>query len=421
MRWIRGSSWASFIAWNFSPPIKKYHIPKELRAKGITPPTPPSVNSKIAFMFGSLFLGVSYWIAQVSKRNFQTQKKEERRFKKATARGPRLHFLEFASVEIDGEYYMTPQDFIESMIKNCPSIQICPKLFSSRDAKEINASLPSIRQNGILTSMNEEGILSYEDYLFLFSLLTKSECSFKSAFKLLDQNGNEEIDINEFRTFCQMTTKRIESRDKIRSSLSVLFFGENGTKKLSWKDFTFFLENFQREILSAEFSQYLPRHADKISEKNFAKIILRHSDFTNEIYDEYMTRVNKRIHPVQRQGITFKDFQTFNHLLNHIDDLCIAVRMINFAEIPMDKKQFSRAVNVCLNGETLSDHMIDVIFLIFDIEGDSLLSYDEFLSVAKRMQLRKRRPDYLKKNKYKRFKHCVREELIQDFYGPSEF
>ncbi|CAB4056580.1 unnamed protein product [Lepeophtheirus salmonis] len=363
MRWIRGSSWASFIAWNFSPPIKKYHIPKELRAKGITPPTPPSVNSKIAFMFGSLFLGVSYWIAQVSKRNFQTQKKEERRFKKATARGPRLHFLEFASVEIDGEYYMTPQDFIESMIKNCPSIQICPKLFSSRDAKEINASLPSIRQNGILTSMNEEGILSYEDYLFLFSLLTKSECSFKSAFKLLDQNGNEEIDINEFRTFCQMTTKRIESRDKIRSSLSVLFFGENGTKKLSWKDFTFFLENFQQ--------------------KNFAKIILRHSDFTNEIYDEYMTRVNKRIHPVQRQGITFKDFQTFNHLLNHIDDLCIAS-------------------SECVS-QWRDTH------------------YDEFLSVAKRMQLRKRRPDYLKKNKYKRFKHCVREELIQDFYGPSEF
>ncbi|QQP35085.1 Uncharacterized protein FKW44_023208, partial [Caligus rogercresseyi] len=316
------------------------------------------------------------------------------------------HFLEFASVEVNGEQFMTPADFIESMVKNRPSLKIIPKAYSLADVKEINASLPSIRDEKVFSSMGDEGLFSFEDYLFLFSLLTKSQSSFHSAFKLLDTNENKEIEMGEFRSFCQMTTKRRLARDRIRSSLSVLFFGEDGGSKLSWKDFTLFLRNFQREILSAEFSQYLPRHSSTISEKNFAKIILRHSDFTNEVYDEYMTRIELRLHPIQRRGISFSDFETFVRLLNHIDDLCIAVRMINFAGIPMDKKEFSRAVNV--------EHMVDVIFLIFDVEGDSLLSYDE-------MQLRKRRPDYLKKTKYGRFKHCVREELAQDFYGPSDF
>lgn len=44
--------------------------------------------------------------------------------------------------------------------------------------------------------------------------------------------------------------------------------------------------------------------------------------------------------------------------------------------------EFSRAVKIC-TGLTLSKHLIDTVFAIFDEDGDGLLSYKEFIAIMK--------------------------------------
>lgn len=44
--------------------------------------------------------------------------------------------------------------------------------------------------------------------------------------------------------------------------------------------------------------------------------------------------------------------------------------------------EFSRAVKIC-TGYTLSRHLIDTVFAIFDQDGDGLLSYKEFIAIMK--------------------------------------
>lgn len=44
--------------------------------------------------------------------------------------------------------------------------------------------------------------------------------------------------------------------------------------------------------------------------------------------------------------------------------------------------EFSRAVKIC-TGYTLSKHLIDTVFAIFDQDGDGLLSYKEFIAIMK--------------------------------------
>lgn len=44
--------------------------------------------------------------------------------------------------------------------------------------------------------------------------------------------------------------------------------------------------------------------------------------------------------------------------------------------------EFSRAVKIC-TGLTLSNHLIDTVFAIFDEDGDGLLSYKEFIAIMK--------------------------------------
>lgn len=49
---------------------------------------------------------------------------------------------------------------------------------------------------------------------------------------------------------------------------------------------------------------------------------------------------------------------------------------------PIPKDEFSRAVKIC-TGLTLSNHLIDTVFAIFDEDGDGLLSYKEFIAIMK--------------------------------------
>lgn len=50
--------------------------------------------------------------------------------------------------------------------------------------------------------------------------------------------------------------------------------------------------------------------------------------------------------------------------------------------ISAEPDEFSRAVKIC-TGLTLSSHLIDTVFAIFDEDGDGLLSYKEFIAIMK--------------------------------------
>ena len=44
--------------------------------------------------------------------------------------------------------------------------------------------------------------------------------------------------------------------------------------------------------------------------------------------------------------------------------------------------EFSRAVRIC-TGTQLSNHIIDTVFALFDVDGDGQLSYKEFIAIMK--------------------------------------
>lgn len=44
--------------------------------------------------------------------------------------------------------------------------------------------------------------------------------------------------------------------------------------------------------------------------------------------------------------------------------------------------EFQRAVKIC-TGTMLSTHIIDTVFALFDVDGDSKLSYKEFIAIMK--------------------------------------
>lgn len=58
----------------------------------------------------------------------QTKEKEEEFSKSLKLTSRERHFINFASVEHDGQIYMTPQDFLESFVEEEPRRKCPPTL-----------------------------------------------------------------------------------------------------------------------------------------------------------------------------------------------------------------------------------------------------------------------------------------------------
>ena len=79
--------------------------------------------------------------------------------------------------------------------------------------------------------------------------------------------------------------------------------------------------------------------------------------------------------------------------LSHFQDFSAALHLHTHTGKSVTKHQFSRAAAICLSPlkqdsncmdkVTLSNHMVDIVFMMFDTGGDNKLSHEEFLAVLR--------------------------------------
>ncbi|XP_051162209.1 calcium uptake protein 3, mitochondrial isoform X3 [Leptopilina boulardi] len=353
-------------------------------------------------------------------------------------------FIKFASVEFDGQLYMTPQDFLDSVVESQPRPRLKRRILSENELDAIKKSTPSLRQGNshMFRDLRDKGIISYTEYLFLLSILTKPQTGFRIAFNMFDTDGNERVDKTEFlvmeKIFShawrgrrgeeikeglnQLTMKEatveeiqgqfidddqgLQRRHMVDTSLMIHFFGQNGKNELKYDGFRRFMENLQHEVLELEFHEFSKGH-DTISELDFAKILLRYTLLDADEYDKYLDRLLDRTN--NTIGITFKEFQIFYQFLNNLDDFAIAMRMYTLADHPISKDEFSRAVKIC-TGTQLSSHIIETVFAIFDVDGDGQLSYKEFIAIMKD-RLHRGFKSQSKNEGWDAFKFCIKQEM----------
>ncbi|XP_034132237.1 calcium uptake protein 3, mitochondrial isoform X2 [Drosophila guanche] len=374
---------------------------------------------------------------------------------KLTARERR--FIKFASVEYDDQLYMTPQDFLESVVEQEPRPRLKRRQLSSVEVDKYKENTPALKKGStrLFRNLRDKGIVSYTEYLFLLSILTKPKSGFRIAFNMFDTDGNQRVDKDEFLVIVSILagafkenqnvdpqTKRIlsrlvsydEQRDMqnsrmpmakkglmerifsgawkekhgeqesqelehevppmedyvndgeglqrrhvVPTTLQLHFFGKRGTGVINYDNFYRFMDNLQTEVLELEFHEFSKGNSI-ISELDFAKILLRYTYLATDEYDVFLERLLERVK--DEKGITFHDFRDFCHFLNNLDDFTIAMRMYTLADRAISKEEFSRAVKIC-TGYSLSQHLIDTVFAIFDADGDGLLSYKEFIAIMK--------------------------------------
>ncbi|KAM9818382.1 calcium uptake protein 3, mitochondrial isoform 5-T5 [Syngnathus typhle] len=332
-------------------------------------------------------------------------------------------FRMFSSVEYDGQVYMTPQNFIESVTMSEPRNKRPWRSLTKQELEKILSDTPPVWRGSskLFRNLRERGIVSYTEYLFLLCILTKPHAGFKIAFNMFDADGNQMVDKREFLVLQEIFRKKNEKKERkgdaeksaqlradenltIDTTLLVHFFGKKGKAELTFDDFYRFMDNLQTEVLEIEFLTYSKGMAT-ISEEDFAKILLR---FTNvENIGAYLENVRHSI--PDEKGITFDEFRSFFQFLNNLEDFAIAMQMYNFASRSIGQDEFARAVYVA-TGLKLTRHLVNTIFKIFDVDHDDQLSYKEFIGIMKD-RLHRGARGYKAMERAISFRSCLKREL----------
>ncbi|XP_044764916.1 calcium uptake protein 3, mitochondrial isoform X2 [Coccinella septempunctata] len=382
---------------------------------------------------GTIALYTAYRIKVNEVHASQIKSEKDLRQVKLTSREKR--FIRFASVEYNGQLYMTPKDFLESVVEAEPRPRLKRKTLTDKEIEKMKEFTPPLNQGGsrLFRSLRDKGIISYTEYLFLLSVLTKPQSGFRIAFNMFDTDGNQKVDKNEFlvmekifshawrgkRGLSTETDKvatiqdqyvddeeGLQRRHFVDTTLSLHFFGPKGNNELNFESFRQFMLNLQMEVLELEFSEFA-KGLPTISEVDFAKILLRYTYLDTDEYDMYLDRLLDRIK--ETKGITFDEFHVFCLFLNNLEDFSIAMKMYTLADHPISKDEFHRAVKIC-TGTSLSPHLIHTVFAIFDDDGDGLLSYREFIAIMKD-RLHRGFKSYPKNEGWEAFKICVKQEM----------
>ncbi|XP_024964615.1 calcium uptake protein, mitochondrial-like isoform X3 [Cynara cardunculus var. scolymus] len=311
-------------------------------------------------------------------------------------------FEYFASIKnARGETLMTPGDLMRAIVPVFPPSESGLVRDGSLRGERLPGELhcaPS--EFFMLFDLNNDGLISFKEYIFFVTLLSIPESSFSVAFKMFDIDNDGEIDREEFKKV--MALMRGHNRQGAlqkggrRTGLKVnghvengglvhYFFGEDGHKGLRHDKFVQFLRDLHDEMIWLEFSHYDYKSRGTISAKDFVLSMVASGDI------RHMNRLLDRVDELDNEPhlkeirITFEEFKNFARLRKKLQPFSLALFSYGKVNGFLTRKDFQRAASQVCDVE-LSNNVIELIFHLFDANQDGNLCSDEFLRVMHRRE-----------------------------------
>ncbi|KAL7046006.1 hypothetical protein ACKWTF_002430 [Chironomus riparius] len=298
------------------------------------------------------------------------------------------------------EVFMTPTDFLTSLTPGIKQIEgLGLDQYKKYDPKSVTQRLDlKLEEDSIFYKLGSYGLISFSDYIFLLTVLSTSRRHFEIAFKMFDLNGDGDVDSSEFEEVANLIRQQtsIGSRHRdhantgntfkgVNSALSCYFFGQKLDQKLTIEKFLEFQQQLQREILTLEFLRKNPENGH-ITEADFTELLLAYAGYPQKKKIKKIKRVKKRFRD-HGKGVSKEDYLSFFHFLNNINDVDTALTFYHIAGASIDQLTLKHVAKTVAFVD-LSDHIIDVVFTIFDENMDGQLSNREFVAVMKNRLMR---------------------------------
>ncbi|RWS28665.1 calcium uptake protein 1-like isoform X2 [Leptotrombidium deliense] len=317
-------------------------------------------------------------------------------------------FRYFATVKVvyddnESEIFMTPDDFLRAVTPGLKQ----PDGLGLDQFKRVDLSKSfsqekmdcGLKKDSIFYKLSNYGLINFSDFLFLLTVISVSHRHFKIAFRMFDLNGDGNVDYEEFERVQNAILHQTSVGQKlgsassktnyrgVSSALAKYFFGNNLKQKLTIEKFLDFQKEMQTEMLTLEFERKRKKNEEKIKETDFSELLIAYAGFPDKKKKRMVNRVRKMFPDTTvvespERGITMKDYLDFHYFLQNINDVDIALTFYNIAGASIDEATLKHAAKTVANID-LRDHVIKVVFTLFDENLDGQLSNREFISVMK--------------------------------------
>ena len=236
---------------------------------------------------------------------------------------------------------------------------------------------------------NHDGYISYAEYLFFISLLSIPDDMVDIAFKMFDADGNGVVDANEFAQVMKVMRKLnpLTSSSRDAGALSQVkrrntqvmpsFFGPDGKDTLSLTHFKTFMARLHSSVLELEFRLLDPQNTGSVLLKDFALTLVSYGD------SKHVAKYSKRVESITKEEkITFDEFLKLHAAIDHIENIDKLAKLFLSAGKPFGKNELKIAAKGAA-GVDLDDHLVDLIFKLFDENENGKISLNEFVKVLK--------------------------------------
>jgi len=213
----------------------------------------------------------------------------------------RAIFDKYATAKIDGETYMTEEDFLVGYLK----------FFPEKDYNKDSAKVLC----GIL-DQRKDGVISFNEFAAFEGRLCIPDALYRTAFQLFDTNGNGSVSHDEFVEIISKTTLHqnipfpLENSDFVK-----LYFGSpENRRNVSYAEFSQFLHDFHDEYATVGF---IAKDADQkgyISASDFYDILV--SIKSHLLTDPVRNNI---VGAAQGQQVSYPYFVAFISLLSNIE------------------------------------------------------------------------------------------------------
>ncbi|XP_053118684.1 electrogenic aspartate/glutamate antiporter SLC25A13, mitochondrial isoform X1 [Hemicordylus capensis] len=211
-------------------------------------------------------------------------------------------FLKYASVEKNGEFYMSPNDFV------------------TRFLKIIGDGVPNpntVQLLGGVVDQTKDGLISFQEFVAFESVLCAPDALFMVAFQLFDKTGKGEVTFEDVKQVFGQTTIHQHIPFNWNSEFVQLHFGKDRKRRLTYAEFTQFLLEIQLEHAKQAFVQRDNAQSGRVTAIDFRDIMVTiRPHMLTPFVEECLVAAAGGTTSHQ---VSFSYFNGFNTLLNNME------------------------------------------------------------------------------------------------------
>ncbi|XP_068738183.1 electrogenic aspartate/glutamate antiporter SLC25A13, mitochondrial-like isoform X1 [Montipora capricornis] len=259
-------------------------------------------------------------------------------------------FNKYASVEKDGERYMTPENLIRDYL-------------GMQKVEDYNKTTLTLLAGCV--DQTKDGLISFSEFMAFEALLRDPGAQHKIVFQLFDLDGKGSVTFDEFENVIKKTTFFNKIKFNFDTEFVHTYFGTDKKEHVRFDDFSHLLQDLEKEYQRQAYLQSKMPDGE-ITAVKFAEImkILRGHKLSPFVRNYLLTAASGE----GGHRISYGYYRAFNTMLDHVqvlhDMACIAAKGNRFKEL--------RKADILHEAKSdceITPLVVDILFHLCDLEN----------------------------------------------------